>query len=386
MMQLVLSDKDLSGYAFPEDVVYKRITEKELSGYEGNGEINAGKYTARVMFAYNGEHNSDWDMVAEYTILPAALPAIIASDATVSFDGLDHAILYSVAGTLPEGVSVSAIGSAEYMPGTYKFSFKYVLSGDAAINYVAGDEVVANLTILEMGDGYVTEGIEFATVSGGVAVVGYTGESKVVVIPATHGGKAVVAVSALAFENNKMIKSVVIPDSVTAIGQGAFRGTELEEITVPFIGGSHNSSNKFFGYIFGASGYVANKYYVPATLEKVVISDACKFIPAYSFRGCESLKEVVIGKGVKEIGISAFEKCESLDAIYIPATVLEIPAAANYYNSPFFDCGEDFKIYLEAASVPATGYGKEWNSVSAEADAEVITGQSYADYLAAKNA
>lgn len=40
-MRLVLSDKDLSGYTFPEDVVHKRITEKELSGYEGNGEVVA---------------------------------------------------------------------------------------------------------------------------------------------------------------------------------------------------------------------------------------------------------------------------------------------------------------------------------------------------------
>ena len=356
-----------------------------IVGYEGNGEINAGKYTARVKFAYRGEHNADWDMVAEYTILPASLPAINVSDVTVAFDGGDHAIEYSAI-DLPEGVSISVIGSAQYMPGTYKFSFKYVLSGDAAINYVAGDEVVANLTILEIGDDYVTDGIEYATVSGGVAVVGYTGESKLVVIPSTHGGKPVLAIKSLAFANNKNIKNVIIPNSVTAIGQGAFRGTELEEITVPFIGGSHNSSNKFFGYIFGASGYVANKYFVPETLEKVVISDACKFIPAYSFRGCAGIEEIVIGKNVTEIGISAFEKCASLKAIYIPATVLEIPAAANYYNSPFFDCGEDFKIYLEADSVPATGYGKQWNVLGVDKVAEVIYGVSYADYLAAKNA
>ena len=40
-MRLILSDKDLSGYAFPEDVVYKRITEKELRFYEGNKEVTA---------------------------------------------------------------------------------------------------------------------------------------------------------------------------------------------------------------------------------------------------------------------------------------------------------------------------------------------------------
>ena len=357
-----------------------------IVGYEGNGAVNAGKYTARVMFAYKDEYNPEWDMVAEYTILPAALPALTASDATVSFDGADHTIEYQVAGELPEGVSVSVIGATQYMPGSYKFSFKYKLEGDAAINYVGGDEVVATLTILDMPADYVTEGIQYSAVTGGYAVVGYTGASKVVIIPSTYNGKAVVAIKALAFEDNTNIKSVVIPDSVTAIGQGAFRGTELEEITVPFIGGSKTSSNKFFGYIFGASGYVANKYYVPVTLEKVTISDSCTLIPAYSFRGCIGIKEVVIGKNVTEIGISAFEKCESLESIYIPANVIEIPAAAHYYNSPFFDCGEGFKIYLEAASIPETGYGKMWNVLGAEETAEVIYGVSYADYLAAKNA
>lgn len=40
-MRVVLSDKDLSGYAFPEDVLYKRVSEKELSFYEGSSDVVA---------------------------------------------------------------------------------------------------------------------------------------------------------------------------------------------------------------------------------------------------------------------------------------------------------------------------------------------------------
>ena len=352
-------------------------------GYEGNGEINAGKYEVRVMFAYEGVHNPEWDMVASYEIKPATLPAIAVADKSVGFDGKEHTIEY-VPGTLPEGITVQVIGTPGYLPGTYTFIFGYVIDESVKNNYVKGEDVVATLTITESD--YVTGELVYDNVTGGVAVIGYNGNEKVIVIPETHDGKAVVAIAANAFKNNKSIKSVIVPDSVKAIGQGAFAGTLLEEIVVPFIGGSRVTSNDFFGYIFGASEYVANEIYVPVTLKKVTLSDTCTYIPAYSFRSCVSIEEIVIGKGVTEIGISAFEKCTSLGSIYIPANVTDIPAAANYYNSPFFDCGEGFRIYLEAGSVPASGYGAQWNSISSTARAEVITGKTYDSYLADKNA
>ena len=350
--------------------------------YDGNGKSATGTYTVTAKFYYNGEYVQGYDMTATYTIAASSLPVIAVESLTVPFDGKLHEITYTPAEALPDGVAIIRIGEAQYKVGTYTFTFRYSLADEVKDKYEIGEDVTVTLTITE--GSYVTEGLVYQAVTGGYAVVGYTGDAAVVIIPATYNEKAVVSIDANAFKNNKTIRNVVIPDSVKAIGQGAFRGTLLEEITVPFIGGSHNSSNKFFGHIFGASGYVANEVYVPVTLKRVVISDACTYIPAYSFRSCISIEEIVIGKGVTEIGISAFEKCESLKAIYIPDTVTDIPAAANYYNSPFFGCQTGFTVYLGAAERPA-GYGAAWDYITADEKVKVELGMSYEDYLAAIN-
>ena len=353
--------------------------------YVGNGQSKGGTYTVTAKFYYNGEYIEGADMIATYTIISKGLPAIIVEDLTVDFDGKEHEIVYVPTEELPEGVSVIRIGSAQYNPGVYTFTFRYSLSAEVEGNYEIGDDVTVTLTINEYDGTYETEGLVYKSVTGGYAVTGYTGDAAVVIIPSTYEGKAVVSIAANAFKNNAAMRSVVIPDSVQAIGQGAFRGTQLVEITVPFIGGSRVTSNPFFGYIFGASGYVANEIYVPVTLTRVVISDSCTIIPAYSFRSCVGIQEIVIGAGVTEIGISAFEKCESLKSIYIPATVTEIPAAAYYYNSPFFGCGDDgFTVYLEAAEVPAEGYGQYWNEYDASSEVTVVLGVSYEEYLSKK--
>lgn len=357
--------------------------------YNGNGETDPGEYTVTAKFYYNGEYVPGCDMVATYVIKASGLPEITVKNVTVDFDGKEHEITYTPAVALPDGVSVIRIGEAQYKPGTYTFTFRYKLAEEIQGKYEIGEDVTATLTINEYDDTYTSDpgDFEYLYISGGYTILGYTGDDVAVVIPATHpdDGKAIVSISHDAFRNNKVVKSVVVPDSVLAIAQGAFLGTQLEEITLPFIGGSAESSNKFLGYIFGASGYVANEIYVPVTLKRVVLSDACTYIPAYSFRSCLSVEEIVIGSGVTEIGISAFEKCESLKSIYIPATVTLIRAAANYYNSPFFDCPLDFTIYLEVGEIPTT-YGEVWNYLNSTDKAKIELGISYEDYLAAINA
>ena len=385
-----LSHISLNSATFTADGTPKAIyIEGELPAgyrvkYKGNDQSAPGVYTVTVRF-YNadGIYIENADMKATYTINAVKLPAIEVESAIVDFDGNMHEISIP-AMNLPEGVEIIRIGEGDYMPGAYKFTFRYKVAEAYAEIYEIGDDVVVTLTINKYASDYATEGLIYGTVSGGVAVIGYEGSALTVVIPSVHDGKAVKAISATAFRDNKDIKRVIVPDSVVAIGNGAFRGTLLEEITLPFIGGSEVSSNKYFGYIFGASAYGANEFYVPVTLKRVILSDACKVIPAYSFRGCVSLEEVVIGKGVTEIGISAFEKCDSLGAIYIPANVTDIPAAAHFYNSPFFGCGENFTIYLETRVLPTTGYGAVWSLVEDGKSASIVLGVSYDEYKTLK--
>ena len=260
-----------------------------------------------------------------------------------------------------------------------------------------------------------TDGLEFEEISGGYAVVGYTGSANIVVIPAKHGNLSVLSIASGAFMNSD-VEIVYIPDSVTnignnafrgatsleyvrlseklkvlgsaafretaltdvslpktlvAIGHGAFESTNLTRIAIPFIGGSHNTSNPYLGYIFGADGYGGNSHYVPASLKEVVLLDSCLEIAPRAFYDCKTLEKVTIGEGVKKIGSQAFAYT-AIKEIFIPKNVVEIPAkSADASVSPFFGMSSELVIKLEAAKVP-TGYGSVWSVIAIGKDDENI--------------
>lgn len=95
-----------------------------------------------------------------------------------------------------------------------------------------------------------------------ITVSGYIGTSSIMWIPAYIGGKAVTTIPESAFENMTGLVKIVVSDTVTSIGLGAFKGCNaIEDITLPFVGASMDATakNAVFGYIFGFSD-VANEY------------------------------------------------------------------------------------------------------------------------------
>ena len=90
---------------------------------------------------------------------------------------------------------------------------------------------------------------------------------------------------------NKEIAEVVIPDSVTEIGYGAFYGcTSLTSVVIP------NSVTEI--------GWEA--FYGCTSLTSVVIPDSVTEIGRNAFYGCTSLTSVVIPDSVTQIGWEAF--------------------------------------------------------------------------------
>jgi hypothetical protein len=66
---------------------------------------------------------------------------------------------------------------------------------------------------------------------GSVTITGYSGWDTAISIPAAIGGKAVTAIGNGAFRNTDLT-GVVIPDSVRTIGEGAFVGNKLTQVTI----------------------------------------------------------------------------------------------------------------------------------------------------------
>lgn len=164
----------------------------------------------------------------------------------------------------------------------------------------------------------------------------------VVVIPDTIEGKAVVAIAEGAFADQTTIKAVSVPDSVEAIGVGAFKGCKnMTSLRTPVF---TCAGAPYFGALFGASTHEANGYTVPTGLGTLVLTKgetipACAFyacrnlevvglpeeltvIEDFAFYGCQSLAYIPTGEtALKEVGQNVFTNCEKLLTLDIPASV-----------------------------------------------------------------
>ena len=142
-----------------------------------------------------------------------------------------------------------------------------------------------------------------------------------VVIPSTYNGKSVTSIAARAFvapENGRSsIDEVVIPSSVTSIGELAFSGCSgLTSITIP-----SNVTSIGSGAFSGCSG-----------LTSVTIPNSVTSIGQYAFHSCSGLTSITIPSSVTTIGSGAFFDCTGLTSVTIPNSVTTIV----YYT--FYGC------------------------------------------------
>lgn len=111
------------------------------------------------------------------------------------------------------------------------------------------------------------------------------------------------------------IKSTVIPNSVTSVGEYAFYGLEgLENIV---LGSSVTSIGRYaFAY---------------SSLSSITLNEELTFIDRYAFSSCSNLNMIVIPNSVTDVGANVFRNCTNL------------------------------KIYAEATEKP-TNWDEDWNS------------------------
>ena len=160
------------------------------------------------------------------------------------------------------------------------------------------------------------------------SVAKYNGNRAHVVIPSTYKGGTVVAIGDEAFGDditmNLKLKSVVIPDSVTTIGEEAFAGClELTSVT---IGDSVTTIGE--GAFYSCMGLTAveipdsvttigvGAFYSCMGLTAVEIPDSVTTIGEGAFVGCIGLTSITIGESVTAIGEDAFESCYKAIDIY----------------------------------------------------------------------
>jgi len=131
----------------------------------------------------------------------------------------------------------------------------------------------------------------------GIEITKYIGSKKEVSIPPSIQNKPVTVIGKEAFQFNRNITKVIIPDSVISIEDRAFDNcTSLTGITIP------NSVTSIGVRTFGNC----------INLTSVNIPNSIKNIGIHAFNGCISLSSVTIGNNVTSIGNNAFSGCTSL--------------------------------------------------------------------------
>ncbi len=118
-----------------------------------------------------------------------------------------------------------------------------------------------------------------------------------------------------AFYNCQSLTCIIISDTVTSIGSGAFKNvTALERITLPFIGLTKDSvGTKNFSKIFANSDPLQP---IPTTLTHVTILGGER-INAYDFYFCNSIEYLSLPATMKTFDFQAFGECTGLKIVNI---------------------------------------------------------------------
>lgn len=207
----------------------------------------------------------------------------------------------------------------------------------------------------------------------------YLGKTAKVLIPSSINGIKVKSIGANAFESNKIIKSVQLPNTLYRIEKSAFKNcTALSAINTPdylikldrtafdgckilkksFITALNTkvqyNNNPLNNFDFNKSTGTITSYHgvndevvVPSSINgaivkriahttfyrnsnitKVTIPESVTEVERQSFLYCTSLKSIIFPKAINEIGLQMFWSCKSLEEVTLPEALKVISEQA----------------------------------------------------------
>ncbi len=137
-------------------------------------------------------------------------------------------------------------------------------------------------------------------------------------------------IGAYAFEENQRLRDVTINDGVETIERSAFKGAGVETVIMP-------DSVTSIGEL---------AFYNSKSLSEITLSKNLKEIPDYIFYNCSSLSEVEIPASVKKIGTNILSGCESLEKVTIKS-----PELTSISSSAFSGTPDDVKFDVETNAI-----------------------------------
>ena len=167
----------------------------------------------------------------------------------------------------------------------------------------------------------------------------YQGTEETVEVP-----EGVEKIAAYAFKENKSLKAITLPDTVTEIGDNAFSHSGLTHMEIK------NSVVSIGSEVFSCC----------KELETVSLPEAITTIPEALFFHCEKLKEIIIPAEVTVIDKVAFCGCTAMKRISLPEKLTTVSRDA------FSKCSQ-----LTDVSFP--GDDAQWNRIAIDSGNEALT-------------
>lgn len=224
-------------------------------------------------------------------------------------------------------------------------SFAYDYHGDLLCYNILTDSTVA-----------VTGQSEYKT----IPRYEYLPENLIIPAEVTLQGKTyrVVSIDQWAFYACSMLKSVIIPHTVTFIGMSAFQYCEnLVDVYIPYsvttVEGSAFSYTKWYDNLPDGEVYINNTLYrykgtAPENTQ-IVVKDGTTRIAGFTFWNQSNIVAIELPQTLTDIEHGAFEGCTQLSSILIPKNVTFIGCSA------FAECTGLMEVICLAPTPPIAG-------------------------------
>lgn len=249
------------------------------------------------------------------------------------------------------------------------------------------------------------EDFAFEIINGTVTILSYKGKNEHLIIPAEIDGMPVTAIADGAFagpekettkeedkteaegttsettaeespkkEPQTLLKTLIIPESITAIGTGILARCEtLHTLQTPLMGADKESA-QYLGYLFGALTHEDNARDIPASLACLSITGEWQSMPAYSLFDCNDLVCLSLPENITVLEKFALYNCASLrqidglenitvfgDRALMNCSALQTVTVSNEAESVGFGAFEGCNS-IRAMTLPFVGYSRTENT------------------------